>query len=187
MEMHGASGKAYTARTKKRVYIWIDTSKKQDYMGVPIAREPVTVLQKKYVFVAGDLCSRTQWHGSNSVSVVFFDYGDGVSSHDKRGTPSNHVATLIFHLDRKTGKFVESPEVRETVVLPGDCLRVSREGVDLRAIVSPDGRIALPYGVNLRVAGLTLLEVQARVNSEFGRVYLPRHIAVSRCGRERSC
>jgi hypothetical protein len=109
IEMHGASAKAYTAKTKKRVYLWIATTTKYDSLQNPIER-PVTLLDKKYVFVAGDLGCDVQWHRSEDVSVTFFDYGDGVYSGDARksGAPSNHVASLFFHRDTKTGRFMET-------------------------------------------------------------------------------
>lgn len=38
-----------------------------------------------------------------------YDYGDGVleSEAQKQGIPSNHIATLLFQLDKQTGKFRE--------------------------------------------------------------------------------
>jgi len=102
IEMHGASAKAYTAKTKKRVYLWIATNTPHE--------KSVTVFDKKYVFLTADLSCNVQWRGSEEVSVAFFDYGDGIYSGDARksGVPSNHVASLLFSRDMKTGRFVET-------------------------------------------------------------------------------
>lgn len=102
---HGAGGKAFTALTKKRVHLWIGTPVK--YNEFQLATNKYSVLfEKKYVFVAADLCSHVQWHGSDSVSVDFYDYGDGIYD-VKPGTPSNQIARLSFRLDEQSGKFVE--------------------------------------------------------------------------------
>lgn len=100
VEIHGASGKAYTALTKKRVYLWLGTNADSNRVGH---------VDKKYVFTAADLLWQTDWHGSDEVAVHFFDYGDGVYAGDahKAGTPSNHIATLTFQWDAQAGKFVE--------------------------------------------------------------------------------
>ena len=100
MEKHGASGKAYTARTKKRVYVWLGPTSRNN---------SAPSLDKKYVFVAGDLASHIQWKGSDEVTIEFYDFGDGVLASEarQRGIPSNHVGSLRFTRDAHTGRFVE--------------------------------------------------------------------------------
>ena len=107
-EAHGAAGKAFTALTKKRVYVWIATRAGYNEWQMTTSRS-ATLLDKSYDFVAGDLGVDVQWHGPDEVSVDLYDYGDGVSIYDGReaGTPSNHVATLTFSFERQTGKWVE--------------------------------------------------------------------------------
>src|SRR5437899_9885315 len=98
MANHGASGKAYVAFGKKRVFIsiWKEPS---NYM----SNDGQELFSGKYVFGAADLCEATRWRGSNEVAVYFFDYGDGVSSYDaKAGSPSNYIWTLAFVLDTGT-------------------------------------------------------------------------------------
>jgi len=104
--IHGASGKAFTALTKKRVYLWIATTVKYSEYSLPMNKS-TTLLDKKYVFVAADLGTHVEWHGSDLVSVDLYDYGDGVSVYKMRGMPSNQIATLTFQLDKQSGKFVE--------------------------------------------------------------------------------
>src|SRR5439155_15008555 len=91
--IHGASGKAFTALTKKRVYLWIATTVKYSEYQLPMNKS-TALLDKKYVFVAGDLGSHVEWHGSDLVSVDFYDYGDGVLASHMRGLQSNHIAKL---------------------------------------------------------------------------------------------
>ncbi len=99
MAKHGAGGKAYTARTKKRVYLWIDSAKTN--------RAPS--FSKKYVFTAADLEADDCWTDSTGLTITFYDYGDGVLASEARktGVPSNHVATLRFVRDPRTGGFIE--------------------------------------------------------------------------------
>jgi hypothetical protein len=109
IQSHGASRQAYVDMSKKRVYLWIATITKYDSLHVAVIEPSVTVLDKKYTFTAGDLCSSVRWQGSQEVAVDFYDFGDRVSSYDaeKASAPSNHVATLAFVLDAKSGRFSE--------------------------------------------------------------------------------
>jgi hypothetical protein len=109
MRKHGASAKAYNDRTKKRVYLWIDTTTKWDPLHVYAVEKSVSVFDKKYVFIAGNLCSRVQWQSSEAVTIDFYDFGDKVDHVDARktGMPSNHIATLTLQFDKQTGRFVE--------------------------------------------------------------------------------
>jgi hypothetical protein len=95
---HGASGHAYVDKTKKRVYVWITQ-----------ARKETAVFEQKYNFVAADLGWDTHWSSTNDVEVVLFDFGHKVtmSNAKKTGAPSNHIATLRFHGDSATGRFLE--------------------------------------------------------------------------------
>jgi hypothetical protein len=108
MARHGASGKAYTARTKKRVYLWLGPNTKHDEYQMPI-KSSLPVLDKKYVFVAGDLEADERWKGSDELTIEFYDYGDGVLARGarERGAPSNHVATLRFVRGPRSGGFTE--------------------------------------------------------------------------------
>ena len=100
MAKHGASGQAYVARTKKRVYLWIGPSG---------TNSVGPAMKRKYIFVAGDLSSDERWNGSDEVTIQFYDFGDGVVASEarRRGTPSNHVATVRFARDARSGGFIE--------------------------------------------------------------------------------
>jgi hypothetical protein len=80
--------------------------------GIKYRYQSITHIDKKYVFNAAGLDWNVQWHGSDKVSVDFYDYGDGVSVYDARKTraPSNHIATLTFQLDQQTHRFIEIKE-----------------------------------------------------------------------------
>jgi len=97
-EAHGASGKAFSALTKKRVNLWIGPSD---------TNSPAPWFAKQYVLVASSLGWRFDWHGSDEVAVHFFDYGDGISKYTvPKGSPSNHVTSLLFRKSER-GDFVE--------------------------------------------------------------------------------
>jgi hypothetical protein len=97
---HGAYGHAYIDNTKKLLDIWIWRNS---------GEQQTTLFEHRYKFVASDMCEDTVWTSPQAVVVFVFDYGDGVSSYDARkaSSPSNHIATLYFELDKQTDKFVE--------------------------------------------------------------------------------
>jgi hypothetical protein len=95
---HGAYGRSYIDRTGK-------------LLDVTIKRGAVTnetiLFSQRYRFVGSDLWGAVEWSSTNVVTIQVYDWGDGVGESDaqKRGTPSNHIATLSFYLDKQTGKF----------------------------------------------------------------------------------
>jgi hypothetical protein len=97
---HGAYGHSYVDRTGKLFDVCIKR-------GSP-TNETILFLHR-YRFVGSDVSAAAVWRSTNEVTVQVYDYGKGVSRYDARETnaPSNHIATLSFHLDEKTGKFVE--------------------------------------------------------------------------------
>ncbi len=106
IKVHGASAKAYTAQSNKRIYLWIKPNI-PTYPAPPFEISHADPFDKKFIFHAADLTWNVTWLGSDEVSIEFFDYGDGVSSLDRRGMSSNHIASLSFYRDAKIDKFVE--------------------------------------------------------------------------------
>ena len=100
LTIHGAYGRAFTEKTRKLLDVRIRRG--------PYTNE-VTLFSDHYRFVGGDLGTDVQWHSTNEVVMQIYDYGDGVleSEAQKRGIPSNHIATLLFQLDKQTRKFRE--------------------------------------------------------------------------------
>lgn len=96
---HGDYGRSYLEKSKK-------------LLDVSVVRGPITnkhtLFEHRYKYVGADLWGRVQWDSTNKVVVNVYDYADGVfgGEAEKRGMPSNHIATLTLELD-KTGKFVE--------------------------------------------------------------------------------
>ena len=105
VECHGASRKAYVDLTKKRVFVVI-WRKDSDYLH----NDGKRLFLGRYVFTGADLCSDVHWHGSQNVTMDFYDFGDRVSSYDaeKTGGRSNHIATLTFSWDAKREHFRET-------------------------------------------------------------------------------
>lgn len=97
LTVHGAYGRAYTDRTRKLLDVWIGRG--------PYTNE-VTLFSQRYKFVGADLWGDIKWISSNDVVMQVYDYPDGVSRYDAPRT-SNHIATLTFQLDQKSGKFFE--------------------------------------------------------------------------------
>ncbi len=98
---HGAYGRSYIDRTGKLLDVCIKR-------GAP-TNETILFLHR-YRFVGSDVWAAAIWHSTNEVTMQVYDYGERVSSYDAEKTkaPSNHIATLSFHLDEKTGKFMET-------------------------------------------------------------------------------
>ena len=91
---YGASGKAYSAKTKKRFRVWI---------GPKTGSKPASAFEKTYVFLAGDMGWRVNWPGPDEVAVnLYEDNGEARSTQ----APSNHVASLLFRKGTG-GRFVE--------------------------------------------------------------------------------
>ena len=97
---HGASRKAYVDKSKKKVWIWI---------GSPNSINAEPLFQQCYVLNGSDIQWQTHWSSAEAASVEVYDWGDGVSNYDNMHhlTASNHIALLLFILDKNTGKFVE--------------------------------------------------------------------------------
>jgi hypothetical protein len=98
--IYGAFFHNYSERSKKDVWVWI---------GSGLGNNAAQLFVHKYIISGPDVGWNTHWISSEAVSVDLFDCGDGVYSGDvgKSGVASNHIATLSFHLDKQTGKFVD--------------------------------------------------------------------------------
>jgi hypothetical protein len=94
----GASGRAYTDRTKKRIRIRIGNDE-----------TPANLLEHSYTVTGSDITWETHWSSVDTVSVEIYDWGDGISNYNnmKHLTASNHIAQFSFAWDKTTGKFVE--------------------------------------------------------------------------------
>jgi len=97
---HGAYGRSYLDRTKKLLDISV-------VRGALPNRK--ILFEHRYKFVGADLWGHVQWDSTNKVVVSVYDYADGVFASEARksGTPSNHISTLSFEADSRSGKFVE--------------------------------------------------------------------------------
>ncbi|MEJ0089099.1 MAG: hypothetical protein WDM80_05025 [Limisphaerales bacterium] len=100
LNSHGASGKAYVDKTKKK--IWISIGKRG-------STDSEVLFQQRYILTGSDIEWKISWDSDRTVSVEFYDWGDGVSNYDnmKHMTASNHIAQISFIFDQTTGKFSE--------------------------------------------------------------------------------
>jgi len=96
----GAAGRAYVDKTKKSAWIWIGSGN---------STNSVSLFQREYVLTGSDMTWETRWSSPDTVSVEFYDWGDGVSNYNNMNhmTASNHIARLSFVFDKTTGKFIE--------------------------------------------------------------------------------
>jgi hypothetical protein len=96
----GASGHAYVNKTKKNVWIWIQSGN---------STNSVSLFQREYALTGSDMMWETRWSSPEAVSVEVYDWGDGVSNYKNENhmTSSNHIALLSFVLDKKVGRFIE--------------------------------------------------------------------------------
>lgn len=97
---HGAYGRSYTVRTGKLMDVCIKRGS---------GTNETILFSHRYRFVGSDLWGHVEWSSTQAVSVLVYDWGDGVSESEaqKKGAPSNRIATLAFNLNTQTGKFKE--------------------------------------------------------------------------------
>jgi hypothetical protein len=96
-ECDGANGHAYVDKTKKKLWVWIQSTNGTNY---------TLVFQHRYIITGSAVEWQTHWLSDEAVSVEIYDWGDGVGSWSKVAA-SNHIASLSLALDKSTGKFVE--------------------------------------------------------------------------------
>ena len=95
----GAYGRSYIEQTEKEVAIYIKRG---------ASTNETILLDHSYHFVASDLFWTVSWNSTNAVTVQLFDWGKGIHGQwDGPTVPTNHIATIIFNLDKQTGKFTE--------------------------------------------------------------------------------
>src|SRR5438132_695566 len=69
----GAPRHAYVDKTKKTIGIWIGGSS---------TTNSTSLFERSYVLTGSDIAWETRWSSSESVSVKFYDWGDGVSNYN---------------------------------------------------------------------------------------------------------
>lgn len=96
----GANGRAYTDKTAKKIWIWIDVGNHEN---------PMNLFKHSYTVTGSDITWETLWSSNDTVSVEIYDWGDGVSNYNNmlHLAKSNHIAGFVFALDKDTGKFVQ--------------------------------------------------------------------------------
>jgi hypothetical protein len=92
---HGASGRAYTDFTDKRIQLSITS--------VDSRNQVTTLFSREIRLRAGDLAWRVRWQGSRAVRVTFTD------DEPARNKLKRVVATYSFAYDAATNTFQESP------------------------------------------------------------------------------
>jgi len=100
--IYGAYGRAFIDETSKKVRVSIVTGGTNETL----------LFRKKYPVRGSDVNWDATWDTHNNLTVVVYDYGRGVTRWDakKQGSlPTNHLFTLRYRLDPKTGSFIESP------------------------------------------------------------------------------
>ena len=102
--IYGAYGQAFVAETSKTVRISIVTGGTNETL----------LFREKYRVRGSDVSWDATWDEHNNLTVVVYDYGRGLDRVDasKRGSPTNHLLTLVYRLDAKTRNFIEiSPKL----------------------------------------------------------------------------
>jgi hypothetical protein len=97
---NGASGRAYIDNTRKKIRIGIFNGN---------ADAPGLLFEHTYTMTGSDITWKTYWSSVDTVSVEIYDWGNGVSNYNNmlHLAVSNHIALLVFALDKTSGKFVE--------------------------------------------------------------------------------
>jgi hypothetical protein len=95
----GADGRSYKEQTEKQIVICIKRG---------ASTHETILFDHSYNFVGSDLFWTVSWNSTNAVTVQLFDWGKGGDADWslKKG-PTNHIATLVFNMDKQTAKFTE--------------------------------------------------------------------------------
>ena len=99
VRVNGAPGYAYVNKSEKIIWLWIvdaNSDSKEFFRG-------------GYSLTGSDVEWQTYWASADAVSVEFYDWGDGVSNYHNmsHAAASNHIATLSFILNKRTGEFTQ--------------------------------------------------------------------------------
>ena len=96
---YGAYGRAFVDETSKKFRVTIVTGDTNETL----------LLRKEYHVRGSDVSWDASWDQHNNLTVVVYDYGRGLDRVDasKRGSPTNHLLTLVYRLDSKTRSFSE--------------------------------------------------------------------------------
>ena len=97
--IYGAYGRAFLDETSKTVRISI----------VVAGTNQILLFRKEYRVRGSDVSWDAAWDQHNNLTVVVYDYGRGLDEVDarKRGSPTNHLLTLVYRLDSKRRSFSE--------------------------------------------------------------------------------
>jgi len=98
LEVHGASGKAFADRTKKKVIVGIQKGKD-------------SLLLREYELTAASLESDVTWATKDNLKITLFDFDEGVNIYDRANAYKSGkiLLTLNITFDPKSGQFIESP------------------------------------------------------------------------------
>jgi len=124
--IRGAYGHAFIDQTAKTVFVAILAGRSGT--GTPEIRKESrdgtivetvvkndgkekSLLQRKYRVQGSDVCWDAIWDKDDNLTLVFYDYGTGVSFYDarKNGTPKRQIRTVTYAFDSNTGTFSEQP------------------------------------------------------------------------------
>jgi hypothetical protein len=95
VESHGAIGKAYSARTKKKVFLWFN-------------KQNLTKTKTQYTVNAADLNFDVTWNAPGDFILHFYDLPDGISSYDQQAKSlRKEILTKHFHYEAGSDSFRE--------------------------------------------------------------------------------
>ena len=101
--IYGAPRRQYPEQSEKEVALCIKRG---------VLPNATILFEHSYKFVGADMLWSATWNSTNAVTLQLFDWGKGKVSQEDSATgnligPTNHIATLVFSMDKQTGKFVE--------------------------------------------------------------------------------
>ncbi len=103
IDVYGQNGKAYTAKTEKKIIVTIWKGEKEQ-------------LRREYKCSAASLEWDVTWNDLNDLSILFFDFPEGESIYDKNAIelPAKNIFSLRFTFDSEK-KFIEYPISQDVV------------------------------------------------------------------------
>ena len=94
----GATGKAYVARSNKKVF-------------VSLYKQNISRTKADYVLNSADLTYEVTWSAPGQPTLHFYDLPDGISSYDAGASDlRKEILTKSFRYDKASDRFLEQPK-----------------------------------------------------------------------------
>ena len=95
--VRGSYGRSFDEQTTKVIRIRI----------VSIGGSEIDLFKEKFKVTGSDVCWDAKWDSKDNLVLSIYDFGPGIDRYDavQKGSPTNHIRTVIYHFNSKAGIF----------------------------------------------------------------------------------